>query len=670
MTILEEMDSLSRPKVISFDVYDTCISRVYSAPRDLFEALGERLLESRNNQKSSVTPLQLKKLRIAAERKAHRSVSDKEAVTLPEIYQHLMLPKGVNCSPSAMMELELSMELEAVYPIASTLARINNLRRSGYRIIFISDMYFSEKFIRGILKRFNFIQDDEPLYVSSEYGLTKRSGNLFRHVLSAEGIKACELLHVGDDPKGDISSPARLGIHIDPFRKSRLSSFEKFVFSDSKDRLVLSKISALSKQSRLQTELVSLSGPDFIHGAIAPFLVAYVAWVLREARRKQLRRLYFVARDGEILYEIAKILAPHYPEVELRYLYGSRKAWLLPSISFNDSSWKRLIVTAAQRNSIIDILERLEFESAVLQKVITALNIRDSEASCQLSYSEALYFLDRLIELPEVRVYLEEKIQKRRLDLIQYFKDEGLLTDSSWAFVDVGWSLNTQAAIKRIFSSESDNIEFQIEGFYIGLAKDFLPQALTGRVNCFIDKPGSIFSRRRVVVEHLFTPSTHASTIGYESVDGRICPIFGDETRSEHELDYVRTLHQAISGYTYRAKQYVDIWENFDCFKKAAIGVAANFISCPAKDDIGSQLNTFNVIADLRHNAQFQVPLCRPLALMDVIDIAMRAISKKSAFRESRSMWLEGSALASPIHVKTLLRMMLVMDNWLNSWKR
>src|SRR5699024_7318970 len=58
---------------------------------------------------------------------------------------------------------------------------------------------------------------------------------------------------------------------------------------------------------------------------LAPFLVCYVRWVLDQALQRGIKRLYFVARDGEVMYKIARQLKRPGDDIEMRYLYGSRR---------------------------------------------------------------------------------------------------------------------------------------------------------------------------------------------------------------------------------------------------------------------------------------------------------------------------------------------------------
>ena len=50
------------------------------------------------------------------------------------------------------------------------------------------------------------------MYVSSEYALTKRSGNLFKKVLELEPVSPNEVLHLGDNLRSDWFRPKLIGM--------------------------------------------------------------------------------------------------------------------------------------------------------------------------------------------------------------------------------------------------------------------------------------------------------------------------------------------------------------------------------------------------------------------------------------------------------------------------
>jgi len=48
---------------------------------------------------------------------------------------------------------------------------------------------------------------------------------------------------------------------------------------------------------------------DVAAGVAAPLLAGYVAWLLLDAERRGIRRVYFLARDGQVLLDLARRLA-------------------------------------------------------------------------------------------------------------------------------------------------------------------------------------------------------------------------------------------------------------------------------------------------------------------------------------------------------------------------
>ena len=70
---------------------------------------------------------------------------------------------------------------------------------------------------------------------------------------------------------------------------------------------------------------------DALIFGILPALSCFVEWVLERAGAEGKQRVYFLARDGYLMYRMAKQLcAGRGLPVECRYLYGSRYAWRVP----------------------------------------------------------------------------------------------------------------------------------------------------------------------------------------------------------------------------------------------------------------------------------------------------------------------------------------------------
>ncbi|MDA9764722.1 hypothetical protein N9C83_05090 [Opitutales bacterium] len=169
--------------VCSFDVFDTCLTRVFAQSTGLFFELAKRVLKEKPHGHYREIISELARYRIKTEsrvRENHRK--GLEEIDLGKIYRHMESLSEWDIDAATMMQAELELELECVRPILTTLNQVRELRKS-HRILFISDIYLPEEMVRQMLEKLGFWDPADKLYVSSKVGLIKWSGNLFKHVL-------------------------------------------------------------------------------------------------------------------------------------------------------------------------------------------------------------------------------------------------------------------------------------------------------------------------------------------------------------------------------------------------------------------------------------------------------------------------------------------------------
>ena len=75
---------------------------------------------------------------------------------------------------------------------------------------------------------------------------------------------------------------------------------------------------------------IHLKNNDFSIDFLAPIYTSFILDVLDVSKREGFSRLYFLARDGWILYHLAQIL--NSSAIDVRYLAVSRKSLYLPSL--------------------------------------------------------------------------------------------------------------------------------------------------------------------------------------------------------------------------------------------------------------------------------------------------------------------------------------------------
>ncbi|MCR5147056.1 MAG: HAD-IA family hydrolase [Clostridia bacterium] len=192
-----EKKNLDNISIASFDVFDTLIIRTgIKRPTDVFD-----LVDSED--------IDFKTKRIMAEAKA-RSKSNLEDIKLTDIYLNLFSEDINKVREYEQKEINAELSVCKANPKAYTF--YNKIKNSGKRIIIVSDMYLKKETIEKLLINCHYDINDVPIYVSSEYGKTKRSGSLFKEVLKNEKVDASKVIHIGDNLMSDYFNSKKCGI--------------------------------------------------------------------------------------------------------------------------------------------------------------------------------------------------------------------------------------------------------------------------------------------------------------------------------------------------------------------------------------------------------------------------------------------------------------------------
>jgi predicted HAD superfamily hydrolase len=287
--------------IMSFDVFDTLLTRAVGAPSSLFLLLG-RLPEV--TRMTNCTPEEFARLRIEAERRAR---SGRREITLHDIYSELGAGLGLPAAQRQQLadcELALERRLSRALPKATSLLKAHGADRR----VALSDMYLPAHFVTELLERQGFAELLDRVIVSSEHGVTKSDGGLFGVLIELEQTMARRCRHVGDNPLSDVRVPRLLGLQAEHVPDAALNRYEQIWEQHRWSSGGLSSLFAgASRLARLEADASAELAPivDVAAGVAAPLLSAYVLWVLASAQREGLKRLYFLARDGEILYLLA-----------------------------------------------------------------------------------------------------------------------------------------------------------------------------------------------------------------------------------------------------------------------------------------------------------------------------------------------------------------------------
>ncbi|MFM6080847.1 MAG: hypothetical protein ACKPCI_20450, partial [Dolichospermum sp.] len=131
--------------------------------------------------------------------------------------------------------------------------------------------------------------------------------------------------HLGDNYHSDVKMPQKQGIQAQHFHKTQFNRYEEIILNSEDIPLqIRSLLAGTSRLCRLQNPESDVHSQviwDTSANVTAPLLFGFVYWCLSEAQAKGIKRLYFVARDGQILLKIAKVVCEKWNyTIDCRYL--------------------------------------------------------------------------------------------------------------------------------------------------------------------------------------------------------------------------------------------------------------------------------------------------------------------------------------------------------------
>ncbi len=427
----------------SYDVFDTLIWRTVPRAKDIFRLMETnehfgRIWEGRWGS--------FAQLRVWAEKHVRSNRFSETAIE--KIYAELQ--RRVSCSDECVRELML-LELltEKKYTILNP-EIVGEIRRhidSGERVVLITDMYWHERQIRELLMEKDAVFSAIPIYVSSDCGTSKSKLMLYCRIRKAESAEYGQWVHTGDNGLSDIRLPSFLGIAV-----RRVRSGVRFDFEKSEEHR---KTDALKVYGTVAEVRANSHGAAYDLGAsfAAPVLYHYVEWVLEQAIKKGIEKLYFVMRDGYILKTIADlIINERNLPVDTAYIFGSRVAWRLPDLTLDKlhsmSVWDRSNWIFRDACYLYVPFERLGFSREELAPFLGGI----SPLLELRSFSDFRRILKKLLDDERFCSLLEEKIRHSQHMLVSYW-EQTVDEKQSYALVDVNGTGKTQTALNRTLRS-------------------------------------------------------------------------------------------------------------------------------------------------------------------------------------------------------------------------
>ncbi|MEO1638504.1 MAG: methyltransferase domain-containing protein [Pseudomonadota bacterium] len=198
--------------VVSFDIFDTLLSRPTLMPDDVFDILQMQLVARHGLLFSGFAALR-RKAEAQARQIAHKKgLGD---ITFYEIYDCLapMMALGPT-QRQAVQSAELALERQFLKPRKGVQQIYHRAVALGKKVIVVSDMYLPPDFLSEVLASQGY-DTVFRLWVSSAHMVQKRTGRLYDVLLDAlksHNIQADQILHIGDNKCSDIDAAAAHGL--------------------------------------------------------------------------------------------------------------------------------------------------------------------------------------------------------------------------------------------------------------------------------------------------------------------------------------------------------------------------------------------------------------------------------------------------------------------------
>lgn len=517
--------------VSSFDVFESLLIRDVAYPEDVYFLMAEFISEKEEKKHLPFVMGLFPEERIEAERQARQNALNEE-VTLDEIYCAAAVRWG--CQPDELQwlkKLEVDVTLQLLRPVPSVVRSLQAARAMERKIAFVSDMYLPRAVIKEALVRHDLYREGDLLLVSSDEGVTKRSGKLFDRLLQVVAVPSGQVEHTGDSYHTDIQPAEKRGIEHEHITTTQCNRYEQALFSalEPVDRLAASRVVAAVRSARLSSIFQNRHQEVIWNTACcvaAPALIAFAAWGLEQAKKSHIGRLYYEARDGQILWKIARrICELQQLDLDCRYLYGSRHAWFLPSLTELDERALEWCIPDAEGITLGMVAARCGLDLGEIQKILKQEFGKAVGCDAMLSVEERKS-LHRLLQAEPVQAKILSAAKERRGLVKRFFEQEGLHENQRAGFVDSGWSGQTQYVLESLFNQFG--FSGSVTGYYFSLGhrKTVCPGPMSAYFCDYRFPSGREQTARNInSLLEIMMGADHGSVLRYEKTDGKVVPV-------------------------------------------------------------------------------------------------------------------------------------------------
>ena len=528
--------------LISFDIFDTLITRRVFSPDDIF-----RVIEKRSKAKYGIN-IDFVSVRKRAESLAWNKKGS--FCSINDIYEEF---KNV-CSLSQgiilkLQEMEIETEIELCIPREDMLHIFNYLKGHNKKIILISDMYLTSETIVKMLEKCGYVGYDE-LWISCEKGARKDDGSLWNMFFNKYG--GYNTIHVGDNARSDIQIVGDQGRHtfyimspITSFKLSNLWECLRQYMNTSVENAVTLGLLINEKLFNSPFCQGKNGNPSIIDSetvgyvAFAPLFVNFIKWV--DDNTKEKSKLLFLSREGYLLKKIydeyCMILGK--PNDRSEYFLASRRAVSVAAIKTEEDI--KEILGQYYRGPLSNLL-----------KARLGIDLCDGLEEIRVSMGEDL---DKVYDI--IKNYLGSIFDRAKLERANYLKYINNICNDlqDIAVIDVGYAGTIQYFLMKL-------LQQNVDGYYLLTQIETKPERIGGKCyalyplkDCNNETAKKIFNQQLFIEAALQAP--FGQLINFESVSGGVFPKYKDDSAVNEKIlalqkgiiDYEKTFLNIVKSF-------------------------------------------------------------------------------------------------------------------------
>ncbi|WP_017210831.1 HAD-IA family hydrolase [Clostridium beijerinckii] len=519
--------------IVAFDFFDTIVHRDCNPEEILYEWAKICACYF----KYQIEPSRLYSLRKEKEREGKR-VLEKEELTYEELmrftFEALDFQWDFDEFYQYSLKEECRIELKHISLDKDIILVFKSLKNNDKKIVVISDFYSGFEIFEGIIRKLGIEKYIDQLYVSSNFGVRKSTGNLYKKILEELRLSPDKITMVGDNKNSDYKIPQSLG----------LKSVWKQYKDSNNGKLTYDKLVKLCKKEAFSfPEKSPLSG-------YVPEILYFVSDLYASLIRSNISTVFFCSREGQLLKELFDLYQKKFygdKIIKTYYLFVSRKSTLLPSLGSIESEKFERIFRQYKRLSVQDFLNSLMFSFDEIQQVINRSNIKNTDYISVEKNNDAMNALKNCDYF--VRLYNQKRNTQKQyfMEYIESFK-HFVDSENCITIVDIGWKGTIQDSIYHIILDK-----YKVRGYYLGLMKEgYAVENMDSKHGVlFSDTPMKcdnfyLLQRGYMFYERIFA-ANHGPVVGYEkNISGEVYPVVNNDSEELRLYSYIKEYQEGL----------------------------------------------------------------------------------------------------------------------------